>query len=537
MLVGGLAQLLAGTKGVPPIIAIEREKERRKRLVKSRTEVRKYWDNPAGFVVDCFTWEKEGPTDQQLEVLDSLYKKKRASVRGPHGLGKTSLASWALLWFANTRDGEDWKAPTTASAWRQLTKYLWPEIHKWSRKLRWDRIGREPYDTRLELQTLSLKLRTGEAFAVASDNPELIEGAHADHILYIFDESKVIPAETFDAVEGAFSGGQIHGRESLALSISTPGPPKGRFFDIQSRKPGYEDWWVRHITLKESIAAGRISQEWASQRARQWGVASAVYKNRVLGEFATSDTDSVIPLEWVELAIERWKEWREQVVFPLTTLTSIGVDVSDGGADASVYALRDGNILVEIRRTHKERTMQVVGRSKGICTRYGGQLIVDVIGVGAGVVGRLREFEELKQRVLPYNGATSVKTTDKSGELGFCNLRSAAYWHMRELLDPESPEPIMLPDDDLLISDLTVLTWKVNSAGKIQVTPKEKVIEDLKRSPDTGDAVVMAFSLEILKQNLGPWEIWGGGMEDEPSNTFVEDQVQSTGMYWPSDFR
>lgn len=87
----------------------------------------------------------------------------------------------------------------------------------------------------------------------------------------------------------------------------------GRFYDIHSRKPGYEDWTVRHVTLGEAIKAGRISPDWAEQRKRQWGEDSAIYQNRVLGEFAASDEDAVVPLAWVEAAVERWHAWNDAV--------------------------------------------------------------------------------------------------------------------------------------------------------------------------------------------------------------------------------
>jgi hypothetical protein len=76
------------------------------------------------------------------------------------------------------------------------------------------------FDKRIELMTLSLKLSTGEAFAVASDDNEMIEGAHADSLEYIFDEAKAIKSETFDSAEGALSGGDA--TEAYALAVSTP---------------------------------------------------------------------------------------------------------------------------------------------------------------------------------------------------------------------------------------------------------------------------------------------------------------------------
>ena len=167
------------------------------------------------------------------------------------------MAAWIVLWFALVHDGEDWKVPTTASAWRQLTHYLWPEIHKWARYLRWDHIGRAPFDSHTELEKENLQLTTGQAFALASDNAALLEGAHAEHLLFLFDEAKEIPDSTWDAAEGALSTG-----DCLALAISTPGEPQGRFYAIHKEAPGLEDWWTRHVTKDETIAAGRMDKAW-----------------------------------------------------------------------------------------------------------------------------------------------------------------------------------------------------------------------------------------------------------------------------------
>ena len=417
--------------------------------------------------------------------MDRLFAAKRVAVRGPHGLGKTALNSWVVLWFALTREGEDWKVITTASAWRQLEVYLWPEVHKWARTLDWDKLGRKPF-TDQELLTLNLKLSTGQASAVASNQPALIEGAHADHILYLFDESKAIPEGTFDAAEGAFSGADdVSGLEALALACSTPGEPSGRFYAIHKRQAGFEDWDVVHVTKAEAIGAGRISEQWAEQRAKQWGVKSAVYQNRVEGEFASSDEDSVIPLAWVEIATARWDEERAKQTF-----TCAGVDVARSGSDATVIALRFGWRIEELRHTALEDTMETTGRVNGVLRGLGGYAIVDVIGLGAGVVDRLREQGFA---VVAFNAGERTDRLDSSGELGFVNKRSAAWWNMRELLDPANNLPIALPPDDLLVGDLTAPKWRVTSGGRIQVESKDEIRKRLGRSTDSGDAVIQAF--------------------------------------------
>ena len=112
-----------------------------------------YTHDPERFVLECFQWPAgEGPSGYQREILRELKGRKRLAIRGPHGLGKTALAAWVVLWFALTRDASgtgDWKAVITASAWRQLSHYLAPEIHKWSRRLLWEKVGRAAFDGRL----------------------------------------------------------------------------------------------------------------------------------------------------------------------------------------------------------------------------------------------------------------------------------------------------------------------------------------------------------------------------------------------------
>jgi len=115
--------------------------------------------------------------------------------------------------------------------------------------------------------------------------------------------------------------------------------------------------------------------------------------------------------------------------------------------------------------------------------------VVDVIGIGAGVVDRLRE---MNMRVEPFTASAGTKRRDSSGELGFSNLRAAAAWNVREMLDPSRNAKLALPPDDELLGDLTSLHWKPVSGGKIQIESKDDVRKRIGRSTDKGDAVCMA---------------------------------------------
>lgn len=479
----------------------------RRRTVKAASSpLSAYHDDPVGFARDLIEWPAgQGLTPYQVEGLSRLQRRKRLAVRGPHGLGKTTKASVAILWFATTRDeaGEDWKIPTTASAWLQLTRYLWPEVHKWAKRLRWDRIGRDPFTSR-ELLDLSLKLEHGEAFSASPADAATIEGAHATQLLYVYDEAKNIPDAIFDATEGAFStaGTDTEG-EAFALAISTPGEPVGRFYDISTAKPGTEDWDRFHVTKAQAIAAGRMSAQWAAARARQWGTTSAVYQNRVEGEFASSDEDSVIPLAWIELAQWRWRDRfgdvLERFVAP-GPLTAVGVDCSSTGTDRTVLARRYGTEFGPLERPRKiagneagDEEMATAGRTVAILRAdSGARAVVDAIGIGSSIVGAIRQ-EVARQRVEAFNASEGTNRKDRQGELGFTNKRSAAWWAMREALDPDEGDDLALPPDDMLTGDLTAPHWKVVGKGLIQVESKDEIRKRLGRSTDSGDAVIQAW--------------------------------------------
>jgi hypothetical protein len=485
-----------------------------------------YRHDPVGFLRDCILWpEGMCPTDYQLEIAAAIAGNQRVSVRGPHGLGKSFLSATIVHWFALTRDGLDWKVPTTASVWRQLSKFLWPEIHKVARMLNWKAIGREPYSERTELFTLSLRLETGEAFAITSDKPADMEGAHADHILYIFDESKTIQDGVWDAIEGALStdmgarGDQS--REAKILAVSTPGEPKGRFYSIQTHKPGYEDWLVRHVTCAEAVAAGRISGEWTEARKRQWGENSALYRNRVLGEFAEMDEAGVIPLPLVEAANERWVAWAE-AGFP-GIVTSLGVDVGGGGDGndssrlATIVNLTKVRAVEEIHHGDvRTATMELANEVARAANSQEVMIMVDVGGIGAGTLARLRQ---MRYNANPFNAAYRTFKHDISGELGFLNWRAAAWWALREMLEEGSGFEVCLPPDDDLTAELIAPRWTLarprrldakREFGLIQIEDKKEVRRRIGRSPDRADAILHGMIGPLLLE-----ESLGGGDEEE----------------------
>lgn len=423
------------------------------------------------------------PAPYQEKILRALVEHRRVAVHGPHGLGKTAVAAWFTLWFMVVHP-RDVKVVTTASAWRQLTHYLWPEIRKWAQIGNWHVIGLDLRDGK-ELLERSIRLPGAkEAFPVASDNPASIEGAHAAHIAYVFDEAKVIPVPTWDAAEGAFSTG-----DSFALAISTPGEQSGRFYDICTRRVGLGHWHVIHVTLEEAIAAGRVAREWAELCRSQWGETSDVYKQRVLGEFADSTERQVIPLSWIDAAVERWL--MAEGKGPADAPAIIGVDPAYTGADKTAVATLRGAVIEKIDALAHRDTMETAGYVRArLLNEPGSRAYIDIIGIGAGVFDRL---DEQQNRVSTVDARRKTNRRDSTGLYRFRNLRSFLWWNGRERLDPNGENPVALPPDNELIGDLTAPTFEYHSTGDIVVEEKEKVSARIGRSTDRADAVLLAL--------------------------------------------
>jgi hypothetical protein len=430
----------------------------------------------------------------QADELDQLATGSgKVASRGPRGSGKTMPAAIAVLWFVTTRElaGVDWKCPISAGSWQQLQRFTMPEIHKWARQMNWTTLGLTPWRKNQELMTLRIHLDNGEAFAINSDDPDLIEGAHASHLMLVVDEAKSVPDASWDAMEGYFSSPGTYYR----FVISTPSEPAGRFYDIHSRRHGYEDWAAIHVSIEDAIGEGRVTEDWRAGRAAAWGSDSVLYRCHVLAEFAGSE-DGVIPLSWVEAAMRR-----DQPESPYCRV--LGVDVADGGDDDTVIVFRDGPAVYRIDRFEDGDTMLTADRVEARAVR-GTRVVVDSIGVGAGVASKLKRNPEL--RVSPFVASAGTRRKDKSGEMGFSNLRAAAWWAMRELLDPANEgDPVVLPEDSQLLGDLTAPTWREVAGGKIQIESKEQIKKRLGRSTDVGDGVVQAFWEDHTGADLSGW--------------------------------
>lgn len=220
------------------------------------------------------------------------------------------------------------------------------------------------------------------------------------------------------------------------------------------------------------------------------GMPEPLRSQMLFGDFSIGVADSpwqVIPTEWIRAAQERWKTRAT----PPTAPDAVGVDVARGGADKTVLARRHRNWFAPLEKHPGTTTPDgpAVVRLALAAVERGGHVNVDSIGVGASVYDGLRQ---LTPHVSPINFAEGSSGTDKSGRLTFANLRAESYWRMREALDPAGGEDLALPPDPELLADLCAPRWSLRAAG-VQIESKEDIHKRIGRSPDCGDAAVLAL--------------------------------------------
>lgn len=220
------------------------------------------------------------------------------------------------------------------------------------------------------------------------------------------------------------------------------------------------------------------------------------HRSLLLGKFKTTFKDQpnqVIPTAWIKEAQKRWTAKPPAEV----PMCSLGVDCSGGGDDPMVLAARhDGWYAELVEIAGKDIPMTRSGaHCGGIIVGYRRDEALVVVDLGGGYGGPV--YEHLKANGIDANGYRGAKATrrrSRDGKLAFTNCRSAALWVFREALDPGQPggSPIALPDDPVLVADLTAPTFEPTPNG-IKVESKEDVCARLGRSTDRGDAVVMAW--------------------------------------------
>jgi len=408
----------------------------------------------------------------------------RTIVRSCNGAGKTFTTANTVTWFLTTHPQSI--VVSTAPTARQVRELLWQEINNIHKNARYPLGGR----------CLNVNWTMGAkwfAVGLSTDDPNRFQGFHAEHILGVIDEGAGVEAPIWEGMDAILtsSGARL-------LAIGNPTEPSGRFFDAFT-SPLYNkihisafdtpNFTENGITLediktgewkykfKNLIYPALITPQWAAERFSEWGEDSPAFQSRILGNFPITGADTMIPLGWVMRAKERDMEWAT------TDRCILAVDVARFGDDESVIGVRRGKALVNMEILTNIDVYTLSKAVKAAADRENPEFIkVDVVGIGAGVADNLRAWG--------YNAIDFVAQERAWNPEKFVNRRTESWYNIREVFRKDL---ITIPNDDILVGQLTAPKYKFDAAGRYVLESKDDMKKRGLSSPDRADVVAMLF--------------------------------------------
>lgn len=454
-----------------------------------------YADHPVEFVEDIIGI---APDKEQAKILNSVAHNQMTSVRSGHGVGKSAVQAWIVIWFLVTRPFP--KIPCTAPTQHQLFDILWAEVSKWIRHskslkevLMWTN------------EKVYMRGHKEEWFAVArtSTKPDALQGFHAEHILFIIDEASGVEDKIFEPVLGALST-----EGSRLLMCGNPTQLNGFFYD--SHHKNKDKYSTIHIDGRNSE---RVSDDFVEMIINMFGMDSDVYRVRVAGEFPLAGNDTFIPLPLLEKSVRT-----EYIPRKHPFQIHIGCDVARFGNDKTIISYRvDEKVEIFKKLSGKdtqETADQILMLGNELVSRYKLDpknddpipVKIDDGGVGGGVVDRLNRIKNVNPDIYWWLEVFPILFGQKIKHKHYDDSTTYMMSVVKKLLlehdEDGNPKPVelILPDDDQLIGQLSARKYVMTDKGKIKVENKDAMKKRGLHSPDEADSILLACLPVTIKK-------------------------------------
>lgn len=511
------------------------------------------FDDEEGYLYRPVQWVKdkadEYPWGLQREVLESVRDNRYTAVPSCHDSGKSFIAARTIGWWMDSHPVGSAFVVSTAPTAAQVSAILWRELNRLHERasLR-GRINRAGYP-----QWYMGNELVGYGRKPSDYDESAFQGIHSEYPLIIIDEAGGIKKHLFDAVDALATN-----ENARVLAIGNPDDPGSHFASICKpdsvwntiqidglRTPNFcreivigNDPDRPRYPLVAALMAGEgvpfntedvppsirpmlLSPLWVEERIMGWagvdknaparmGMAelashvvsrcatSALFQAKVRGIFPDTNSTGVLPLGWVQQAVNRWNDWREAGGKSQDGRRVLGVDPAYNGTegDETAITIRQGRVAEQLLRFRDMDTIDTADTASRWLHVPGCVAVVDVIGIGAGVVDTLRKYRregKIQAEIVPFVAGAQSSRWDKIGALRFRNDRAAAWWHFRELLDPSRGSNICIPDDEKLIQELTSVKVQNQEGGILKIESKEEIRKRIGRSTDSADSLIQAF--------------------------------------------
>ena len=430
-----------------------------------REFLERYYDDPVGFVTNVLNVQ---PQAWQAELLNQFARgTRRCSIAAGHGVGKSAVTSWAMLWMLLTR--YPIKLVATSPTQSQLFDVLSAEVKRWIKEL-------PPALNELlivKAERIELSASPTEAFlsfkVSRKDTPDAMQGVHSDTTFLCVDEAAGVDEAVYEAAYGSMTSANAY----ICL-IGNPTRSTGYFWETHHTNKN--TWFTMNVSCLDSPM---VSPDFIEEMKNKYGIESNQYRTRVRGLWPTIDSDTCIPRGLVEDAVSR------RVKVPQDYPSLWGLDVGRMGADKSVLIERVGRKVTQIWSWEKLDLMTLADRVDQLyqdSEKRPLDISVDAVGIGAGCLDRLVQLG-LPARAI--NVGESPARTDT-----YANKRAELWFTLRDWLNGE----VELPDHHQLVEDLVAPRFNYRPNGTLGLERKEETAKRLRKSPDFADALTLTFA-------------------------------------------
>ena len=318
------------------------------------------------------------------------------------------------------------------------------------------------------------------------------QGIHRRHVLVILDEACGIPAWLWTAVETITTGDQCR-----ILAIGNPDDPNSHFRRLCGGTPGWQSYKISCFDspnftgeeIPEKLRELLTGERWVEDRKAEWGEDNPLYIAKVLGEFPTDHPWSVVRLTDIyacRLDIPAPRAQHE--LLPV----ELGVDVG-GGTDETVVRERRGMVAGREWREHSDKPDTISRLILHALRETGATSVkIDSIGVGAGVVGEMKNLKAMGAhfaKIYGVNVSERATAPDK-----YFNLRSQLWWECGRLAAEDRAFDLSrMENGDNTVAQLLESRYSHDTKGRVKVEPKDDIRTRLGRSPDSADALLLAY--------------------------------------------
>lgn len=449
--------------------------------------------NPYLFVQTMFEWDKGILKGQQIEewqkdilliIKDWLINPSeplRIAVTSGHGIGKSALVSWIILWALSTMT--DTRGVVTANTETQLLTKTWAELQKWHNLsfikdfFQWQATS---ISTKEKDKVKSWRI---DAVTWNESRPESFAGLHnyGKRILVIFDEASGIPRKIWETTEGVMTDNNT---QILWLVFGNPTRTDGVFYECFNKNRSM--WITKRI---DSRTVTRTNKNVLDNMIKQYGIDSDTVKVRILGVFPSKSENVLISAFDVDNAIERNLIPDSYINAPKI----IGVDIARYGTDNTVIALRQGLKLHKIIKYHGLNTKGIVTAIINNINEFSPDAVfLDMGYIGSAVYDLLSDYG--------YS-VTGVDFGSKSSEPDkYYNKRAEMWCNMSEWLTHAD----LIDDIDLKTDLISPKFYYKGDNGQIILEKKEEMRSRGLSSPDCADALALTFAekININKNNI-----------------------------------